>query len=72
MPYFIYRVTPIAQLERLAEFDAFQPASVHAKALRVAAGAASKDRIKVIFAATDQVAQDLLRQVREAGPAGDD
>ena len=30
MPYFIYRVGPFAQLRKLAEFDAFRPASAHA------------------------------------------
>ena len=38
MPYYIYRVAPFAQIEKLVEFEAFKPASAHAKALRVAPG----------------------------------
>lgn len=72
MPYYVYRVSPFGQLEKLAEFDAFKPASVHAKALRVAPGAAPQDKIKVMFAATEQAAEDLLCEVRVAGPLGDE
>ena len=72
MPYYVYRVKPFAQIEKLAVFDAFKPASAHAKALRAAPGAAPADKIKVMFADNEQLAEDLLCQVREAGPAGDD
>ena len=40
MPYYVYAVKPMAQLEQLAQFDAFQEASTHAKALRAASYAA--------------------------------
>ena len=72
MPYYVYAVKPFAQLERLAEFDAFKEASIHAKTLRNAASADGKARIKVMFAHTPQAAEDLLLQVREAGPSGDE
>jgi len=72
MPYFIYRVGPFAQLEKLAEFDAFKPASTHAKALRTATDHPAQARIKLMFADTEQRAEELLCQVREPGPAGDD
>jgi hypothetical protein len=39
MPYYIYRVKPFAQLEKLAAFDAFAEASAHAKTLRAAQSA---------------------------------
>jgi len=69
MPYFVYRVQPFAQLEKLAEFSAFKEASAHAKSLRIAQPGAS---IKVMFADTALQAEDLLLQVRERGPSGDD
>ena len=72
MPYFVFSVRPFAQLEQLAEFPAFKQASAHAKSLRAAQAAGDKARIKVMFADNPQLAEDLLCQSREAGPAGDD
>jgi hypothetical protein len=72
MPYYVYAVKPFAQLEQLAQFDAFKEASTHAKALRAAQPAGPRPRIKVMFADTPLAAEDLLLQVREAPPDGDD
>jgi hypothetical protein len=72
MPYYVYRVRPFAQLEKLAEFSAFAPASAHAKALRAAEGATHEGKVKVMFADNEQIAEDLLCQVRDPGPSGDD
>jgi hypothetical protein len=72
MPYYVYAVKPFAQLELLAEFPAFKPASAHAKALRQAPQADAATRIKVMFAESPLAAEDLLLQVREAGPSGDE
>jgi hypothetical protein len=72
MPYYVFAVRPFAQLERLAEFDAFKAASAHAKALRAAQPAGDSARIKVMFAESALAAEDLLAQVREAAPTGDE
>lgn len=72
MPYYVYRVRPFAQLDQLAVFDAFKDASVHAKSLRVAGAAPADGRIKVIFAADPTQAEDLLCQIREPGPTGEE
>jgi hypothetical protein len=72
MPYYIYRVKPFAQLEKLAEFGAFNDASAQAKALRASEGADSTGKIKVMFAENELQAEDLLCQVRVAGPRGDE
>ena len=72
MPYYVYRVGPFAQLLKLAEFDAFKPASAHAKALRAAPGQPPQSKVKVMFAGSEQMAEELLCQVREAGPLGDE
>jgi len=72
MPYYVYAVKPLAQLEKLAQFDAFKEASNHAKALRAAQPAGPPVRIKVMFADNPLAAEDLLLQVRDAPPDGDD
>jgi hypothetical protein len=71
MPYFVFSVKPFAQIQKLAEFDKFRDASTHAKALR-SQRAAADGRIKVMFADDQQLAEDLLCQIREPGPAGDE
>lgn len=72
MPYFIYRVKPFAQLEKLSEFETFNDASTHAKALRAKQTADASGKIKIMFADNEQQAEDLLCQVRTPGPKGDD
>ena len=72
MPYYLFAVKPMAQLELLAEFDAFAEASARAKALRSVLPSGSNVRIKVMFAETQLAAEDLLLQVRDPGPSGDD
>ena len=73
MPYYVYRVRPFAQLSKLAEFVAYGEASAHAKALRAAeAGASNDGRIQIMFADDETQAEDLLCQVRTAGPSGDE
>jgi len=72
MPYFVFSVRPFAQIEKLAEFAAFKDASAHAKALRADKAVAGDVKVKVMFADNQQLAEDLLCQVREPGPAGDD
>lgn len=72
MPYFVFSVRAFGQLEKLAEFASFKEASAHAKALRSSLAAAVDAKIKVMFADNQAMAEDLLCQVREAGPSGDD
>lgn len=72
MPYYIYRVLPYAHLQRLAEFASYKAASTHAKALRALEGSAPRAKIKVMFADSERLAEDLLCQVRDPGPPGDD
>lgn len=72
MPYYVYRVMPFAQLEKLAEFSAFSAASADAKARRAAGDLPPGAKVKVMFADDPTQAEDLLCQIREPGPAGDD
>ncbi len=72
MPYFVFSVKPFGQIEKLAEFAAFKEASKHAKTLRATQLGSDQGKVKVMFADNQALAEDLLCQVREAGPIGDD
>ena len=72
MPYYIYRIKPFAQLEQLDKLDNFPEASNQAKKLRQQLDLPATDKVKVIFADDALQAEDLLCQVRVAGPKGDD
>ena len=72
MPYFIYRIKPFNIFEKLSAFDTFNEASTQAKEMSLKEDKASLEKIKVIFADDELHAVDLLSQVREAGPKGDD
>lgn len=75
MPYYLYRITqigPIRQLEKLAQYDGFKPASVEAKRLRADLDPA-KCRIQVVFGENELQAEDAINTVREPQPVlGDD
>jgi len=72
MPYYVFSIQPGAQLEQRAEFPAFAAASAHAKALRATLPPKSLARVKVVFAEHPAQAEDLLLQVREPQPPGDE
>lgn len=72
MPYFVYAVRPFAPLELLGEHGAYREASAQAKALRSARPPGDATTIRVMFAATALQAEDLLLQVREPRPPGED
>lgn len=68
MPYYVYRVFPFRRLERVEAASSFGAASAHAKALRASPDRPADCVIKVIFAADEHEAEDLLSQVREPAP----
>lgn len=72
MPYYIFRVKPFMQLDKLCEFDNFKEASAQAKVLRTTEPTDPAIKIKVMFADDEVQAQELLCQPRVAGPKGDD
>lgn len=72
MPYYIFRVKTLGLVEKLCEFDNFAEASARAKALRAADPPGAPGKVKVMFADNELQAEDLLCQVREPGPSGDD
>ncbi|OIO82405.1 MAG: hypothetical protein AUJ90_02135 [Gallionellaceae bacterium CG1_02_60_948] len=74
MPYYIYRVTerPIRQLEKLEQHEAYKEASARAKQLRKDEVWGTNGLIKMIHAENELAAEDLLNQVRDPVPEGDD
>ena len=70
MPYYVYRMHtfPVLRLEKVDEAPAFGAASARAKALRSSPDLPSGAAIKVIFAANELEAEDLLSQVRAPKP----
>lgn len=72
MPYYLYRIMPLGVLHKLDQFEHFAAASARAKALRAAEAPGTPGRVKVMFAENELQAEDLLSQVREPGPSGDD
>jgi hypothetical protein len=63
---------PLGVLRKLSQFERFREASAEAKALRAADPPGAPGKVKVMFADNELQAEDLLGQVREAGPSGDD
>ena len=72
MPYYLYRVQGFAQLQALGEYATFPEASREAKALRAAEPGLPGRRVRVVFAENPLEAEELLLQVREAPPGGED
>ena len=72
MPYYVFAVRPFAQLEQLGAYEGFKEASAQVKALRAAPRADEAVSWRVMFADSATAAEDLLLQVRDPRPAGDD
>ena len=74
MPYYIYRVTerPNRQLEKLEQHETYKEASARAKQLREDEVWGTNGLIKMIHAESELNAEDLLNQVRDPVPEGDD
>lgn len=74
MPYYIYRIIerPIRQLEKLEQHAAYREASSRTKELRKEEAWGANGLIKMIHAETELEAEDLLNQVRDPVPDGDD
>lgn len=68
MPYFVYRIHRYGGLERIDALASFRDASARAKALRTSPDLPPDCAVKVVFAATDFEAEDLLTQERAPKP----
>lgn len=74
MPYYIYRITeqPIKLLKNLEQHETYREASARVKQLRAELEDNSPALIKMIHADTELHAEDLLNEVRDKPPLGDD
>ena len=72
MPYYLYKVFPFHQLERVGAFEAFPEASARAKELRRDPGLPANCRVRVMFAEDELRAVELLTHVPEPRPRFDD
>lgn len=70
MPYFIYRIEefPVRRLELVDRDDVFRTASARTKALRADPELPPGCTVRMVFAANELEAEDLLNQRREAAP----
>jgi hypothetical protein len=71
MPYYIYKVTQgptalVKHLEKLEEYDAYKDARNRAREMRSQMQAVETETVKVIFAASELEAEELLMEKREA------
>lgn len=74
MPYYIYRVGPLNILAKQGQEDSFKAARARVNELRKALEPNAGLAIRMIFAANELEAEDILSQPRELDPslAGDD
>jgi len=68
VPYFVYRIHRYGGLEKVDEHASFRDASTRAKALRTSPDLPPDCAVKVIFAAADFEAEELLTQERAPKP----
>jgi hypothetical protein len=68
LPYFVYRVFPFRRLEEVEAAPTFREASALAKALRASPDLPADCAVKVIFAADENEAENLLSEIRAPKP----
>jgi hypothetical protein len=68
LPYYLYEIVeqPIRRLRKIAFYPGFKEAGAEAKRLRAAGAHAGT--VKVVLAANELEAEDILSQAREAPP----
>jgi hypothetical protein len=72
MPYFIYKIRPIKQLELVEKFDSYRDAKQQAKSIRENLTVADNALVKIMFGKNQTEAELLLKEEREPRPQGDD
>ncbi|MGA7799566.1 MAG: hypothetical protein WCC36_02035 [Gammaproteobacteria bacterium] len=74
MPYFVYKIGRLNVLEQLGVAQSFKEAKVKATELRTTMEADSADTVRIIFAANELEAEDLLSRPAQPRPMtmGDD
>jgi hypothetical protein len=74
MPYYVFRIGMFKVMEKQGEWATFKEAKVHTNELRKTLDPKTGDKIKMIFAENEIVAQDTLSAERELDKtlSGDD
>lgn len=74
MPYFIYKVGRLNLLEQLGVEDSFRAAKARATEMRSQLAPEAPTTVRIIFAANELEAEDLLSQPSQSTPGvfGDD
>lgn len=68
LPYFVFRINPPAPPEMIGEWPSFRDASTRAKALRAEPGRTAGCTYRVVFAADEFEAAELLVLARPPKP----
>ncbi len=71
MPWYLYRIHRVGALERVEERPTFPAASKRAKELRADPALPAGCTVKVVFAATEAEAEELLTRERAPRPGLD-
>lgn len=72
MAYFVYRIFPDRRLEFIDRFDDYRSAKVFVRARRQALEPDDDSTVRMVFAPSQEQAERLLMEVREARPLGED
>ena len=68
MPYYIYKIGRLNLLEQLGSRDSFPEAKALARQLRANLALEADEQVRMIFAATELEAEDLLSQPSQTHP----
>jgi hypothetical protein len=72
MPYYVYKIHPPKRLEYVEAFENYRPAKTFVRTMRETLLTGDDCAARIIFAATRNEAERLLKEVREARPLGED
>lgn len=72
MAYYVYKIHPSRRLEYVDEFENYRDAKTLARNMRKEIGPESDFTVRMVFAPSQEHAERLLKEVREARPLGED
>ena len=72
MAYYVYKIHRSKRLEYVDEFEAYRDAKTFTRAMRKDLTPEDDHTIRMIFAPSQEQAERLLKEVREARPLGED
>ncbi len=72
MPYYVYKISEPRRLEPLADFGTYREARTYTRDQRKSLTGNEDCTVRMIFAPTQEHAERLLLEKREARPLGED